>query len=129
VSPFAPVRRAALITSPGVATVEECEAALRELAALLASVDSDTRRRNVPERTVACEITDLRTTYRARLGETGLSDISPGVSDGAQIRLRVTSDDLLALTSGRLNFATAWATGRIRIDASITDLLRLRSML
>lgn len=112
-----------------MATVEECEAALHQLAALFGSVDADARRRNVPERTVACEVTDLRTTFRAQLGEHGLTGIGSGAPDGAQIRLRLTSDDLLALTAGRLNFASAWATGRIRVDASITDLLRLRSLL
>jgi putative sterol carrier protein len=41
----------------------------------------------------------------------------------------LTSDDLVALTDGQLNVASAWATGRLRVDASIKDMLRLRALL
>jgi putative sterol carrier protein len=41
----------------------------------------------------------------------------------------MTSDDLLALVDGRLKMASAWATGRVKIDAGIRDLLKLRSIL
>jgi hypothetical protein len=39
----------------------------------------------------------------------------------------MTSDDLIALTDGRLKLAAAWATGRLRINAGVRDLLKLRS--
>ena len=39
-----------------------------------------------------------------------------------------TSDDLVAMTNGDLSFAHAWATGQVRLDASLRDLLRLRSL-
>jgi putative sterol carrier protein len=42
--------------------------------------------------------------------------------------MTMTSDDLLDLVAGRLPMASAWATGRVRIDASVLDLLRLRSV-
>jgi hypothetical protein len=45
------------------------------------------------------------------------------------VRLTVDSDDLLALCQGELPFATAWARGRVRIDASVLDLLRLRTLI
>ena len=45
------------------------------------------------------------------------------------VRLVMTSDDLVAMTNGELKFAHAWATGRVRLDASIRDLLRLRTMM
>ncbi|KDN82466.1 hypothetical protein KCH_57590 [Kitasatospora cheerisanensis KCTC 2395] len=47
----------------------------------------------------------------------------------ADIRLTTTGDDLVALVDGRLPFPTAWATGRLKLDASFLDLLRLRSLL
>ena len=40
----------------------------------------------------------------------------------------MTSDDLLKLTSGELSFAHAWASGRLRVDANVFDLLKLRSI-
>ena len=48
---------------------------------------------------------------------------------GAKIRLGVASDDLLALVAGELNFASAWASGRVSVKASFGDLLKLRKLL
>ena len=58
----------------------------------------------------------------------------PVVPDGpsvpkADIRLTMASDDLVALTDGRLQFGPAWATGRVRLEAGLRDLLRLRKLL
>jgi hypothetical protein len=41
----------------------------------------------------------------------------------------LTSDDLLAMHRGDLPFSRAYAAGRVRLDASVTDLLRLRALL
>jgi hypothetical protein len=112
-----------------VATVEECEAALHELARMLRDVDSETRDRHVVDRTVSAWISDLKECFTARLGAEGLTDIVRGGDHAGQIRLRLKSDDLVALTKGDLGFPTAWATGRVRIDASIADVLRLRTLL
>ena len=42
---------------------------------------------------------------------------------------RFGSDDLLAVTEGTLPFTTAWSSGRLRIEASMLDMLRLRAIL
>ena len=63
------------------------------------------------------------------LTENGLDGITEKPSAEAQVRLTVDSDDLLALCQGELPFATAWARGRVRIDASVLDLLRLRTLI
>ena len=47
----------------------------------------------------------------------------------ADIRLTMTSDDLLALTRGDVSFAKAWSSGRLKLDAGIRDLLRLRALI
>lgn len=41
--------------------------------------------------------------------------------------LRMTGDDLIALVDGQLGLAAAFTSGRLRIDASLLDLLRVRS--
>jgi hypothetical protein len=41
----------------------------------------------------------------------------------------MNSDDLIELTDKRLHFSHAWATGRLHLDASLRDLLRLRGLL
>jgi putative sterol carrier protein len=40
----------------------------------------------------------------------------------------MTSDDLLKLVSGELAMGSAWATGRVKIDANVFDLIKLRSV-
>ena len=35
----------------------------------------------------------------------------------ADIRFEMRSDDLVALTEGRLHFAAAWASGRVKVHA------------
>ena len=112
-----------------MASVEECEAALRNLATLLASVDPGKRQQHVVERTLSCWITDLKECFIARLGADGLTELTRGGQHDGQVRLKVSSDDLVALTKGDLSFPIAWATGRVKLDASIADLLRLRSLL
>jgi hypothetical protein len=60
-----------------------------------------------------------------------LDDIrQAGDDDGpAQIRLSMTSDDLLALAGGEVSLSSAWLSGRLKVQASFPDMLRLRSML
>jgi hypothetical protein len=112
-----------------MASVEECEAALHDLAAMLHKVDADTRQQHTVERTVSCWVSDLKECFTASLGPEGLTDIERGGQHDGQVRLKVTSDDLVALTRGELSFPVAWATGRVKVDASISDLLRLRTLL
>lgn len=112
-----------------MATVEECEDALRDLAQRLHSVDEKTREQHAVDRTVSLWISDLKETFSARLGAAGLTDIVRGGDHDGQVRLKATSDDLLALVRGELSFPVAWATGKVKIDASIADLLRLRALL
>jgi hypothetical protein len=82
------------------------------------------------ERTVSCRITDLDVMFTGRLAGGRLSDLSTDqVADPAQIKLTMSSDDLVALVDGDLAIAPAWATGRIKIDASILDMMKLRSLM
>jgi putative sterol carrier protein len=41
----------------------------------------------------------------------------------------MTSDDLVALTEGDLNFGSAWMSGRVKLEAGLRDVLRLRKLL
>lgn len=112
-----------------MASERESEAAVRALVALLADVDPDTRSKYVLERTVSLRLTDLDVTWSARLGDAGLTDLTDTDDEKAQIRLSVSSDDLLALVEERLSLPTAFATGKVRVQASPLDLLRMRSLL
>lgn len=112
-----------------MASEADCEKAFRALADLLSSVDADVRDKHIQERTVSCRVSDLGITWSGRLGEDGLQDLRTDSDSKAQVRFTVSSDDLLALVEGRLGFATAFATGRLRVQASPMDLLRLGAFL
>ena len=111
-----------------MATVEQCKAALDDLAVALDGVDSAVRQRHVPRRTVACRVSDLDVTFVGRLDEDGLHDIEQVDDDTADVRVTMSSDELLALAAGDEDFLHAWLRGRVHISASMRDLLRLRSL-
>ncbi|MEP6462359.1 MAG: SCP2 sterol-binding domain-containing protein [Frankiaceae bacterium] len=115
-----------------MASVEECRHALDHLTERLSAVDSNVRRRHSLNRRLSCRVPDLALIFVGRLQDGTLHDVSvadDGTPVQAQVRLTVASDDLVALTDGRLSFATAWARGRLKIDASMLDLLKLRTLL
>jgi putative sterol carrier protein len=112
-----------------VASTKDCSRALRGLAKRLADVDGDLRRKHAVDRTISCRISDLQTDFSGRISDGELVDVKQEALPDAQIKLSLTSDDLVALTDGQLNVASAWATGRLRVDASIKDMLRLRALL
>ncbi len=114
-----------------MATVEDCERALLGLADRLAGVDPEIRLRHVVTRTLSCRVPDLDVVFLARLCDEGLTRLrcSDGAdTDGAQVRLAAASDDLLALVGGELSPPMAWATGRLKVQASPLDLLKLRAL-
>jgi predicted lipid carrier protein YhbT len=86
------------------------------------------RSKYVVDRTVSCRVPDLDVTWFAHLTDDGLVDV---VREGgkAQVRLTVSSDDLVALVEGKLSVPTAVATGKVRVQASPFDLLRLSAFL
>lgn len=108
-----------------MATIEECREALDRLAKRM----SEGGGAPSLDRSLSCDITDLEAGFHGRLVGGELRDIADGHDPSAKIKLTASSDDLVALTAGGLNFATAWASGRIKVDASVFDLLKLRSLL
>lgn len=115
-----------------MATVEDCERAINSLAARFAELDPELRSRHVVTRTLACRVPDLGVVFLALLCDGGLAELrccQGADTDGAQVRLAADSDDLLAMVGGELSPPMAWATGRLRVQASPMDLLKLRALL
>lgn len=113
-----------------MATVEECEKALHELATSLDDrAPSDSRKSF--DRVLACTLKDLEITFIGDLSAGHLRNIRQmpmTEKAAAQIKLTMVSDDLIRLVAGELNVAGAWATKRIKVEAGVRDMLRLRSM-
>ncbi|MEW2546356.1 sterol-binding protein [Streptomyces sp. NPDC047002] len=116
-----------------MATPQQCRDALDRLAQNLAGADGAVRAAARLDRSLSCHITDLGLTFTGRL-RGGTVEVDDAVRQGppaerAQIRLTTTGDDLVALVEGRLDFVRAWGSGRVRFEAGVRDLLRLRSLL
>jgi hypothetical protein len=115
-----------------MATIEECRAALEKLSDSMRGAEGDVRTAAALERSVSCRITDLDITFVGRMtgGRIVVQDTVQGVPQGkAQIRLTMTGDDLVAMVDGELNFAKAWGSGRVKLEAGIRDLFHLRKLL
>jgi predicted lipid carrier protein YhbT len=108
-----------------VASVDECRQALHGLAAQL-----DAKAANVDlDRSLACRVTDLDVAFHGRLTGGRLVDIADGDDPKAKIKLTASSDDLVALLTGKLDVGKAVAARRVSISANPFDLLKLRKML
>ncbi|MEV0039899.1 sterol-binding protein [Streptomyces sp. NPDC056909] len=115
-----------------MATTEECRSALDKLSDNLARADGKVRTAAGLDRSLSCHITDLDLTFTGRLvdGRIEVADTVQGPPpEKAEIGLAMAGDDLVALVDGTLNFARAWGSGRVRLDAGFRDLLRLRALL
>lgn len=113
-----------------MATREAVEQAVDGLLTRLADVDPEVRKKYAVERTVSCCVRDLDVVYVASFDDDGtVTELTTGRRRDGQVKLTTSSDDLIALIEGRLSVPTAWATGKLRIDASMLDLLKLRALL
>lgn len=112
-----------------MATVDDCHDALERLAERLADVDDHERRKHAFDRTISCRVPDLDLTFSGELREGHLRDITTDPSPRAQIRLTTNSDDLVAMTNGHLSFGQAWLKGKVKVEASVMDLLKLKSLI
>jgi putative sterol carrier protein len=89
-------------------------------------------RRAIPDRKVLrCQVTDLGAAWYAVIdgGQVSRPTETPPPDGRVDITLRVGSDDLVDLIEGQQSFLSAFASGRVKVDASIMDLLRLRTLL
>jgi putative sterol carrier protein len=111
-------------------SADECRAALQKLAGRLSELSPQERDQYFANRTMSVTIPDLDVTYVTRLGsgDDPVRDAAPG-DPPADIRLTANSDEVLALAQQPMNIARAWMTRKIKIEASMKDLIRLRRLL
>ena len=111
-----------------MATVEECRAALDRIAERMRSKQGEQAAEDF-DRTLSCEVPDLGVTFTGRLTGGQINGLTTDPAEKAQIRLTTSSDDLIALTDGRLSFGSAWSSGRLKVQAGIRDMMKMRSLL
>ena len=111
-------------------SAQECRAALQKLAGRLSELSPAERDQYFSNRTISVTIPDLGVTFVSVLGsgDDPVHEAAPG-DPPADIRLTAKSDEVVALAEQPMNIARAWITGRIKIEASMKDLFRLRRLL
>ncbi|MGA8112952.1 MAG: alkyl sulfatase C-terminal domain-containing protein [Actinocatenispora sp.] len=112
-----------------MATIEECRQALDTLSERMVAHAAQLRGKVALDRRLVCRLPDLGTAFHGRLNDGAITDIELGDDPQARITLQLTSDDLVALVAGELDFARSWATGRLSVKASVLDLVKLRKLL
>ena len=112
-----------------MATMDQC---IKALQGILGDLAANPAAEGL-DRSLSCRLTDLDEVVVGRLSSGAVRDLhvvphGPAVPK-ADIRLTMTSGDLVSLTDGKLHFGPAWATGRVKLEAGLRDLLRLRKLL
>ncbi len=111
-------------------SAEECREALQKLAGRLAELNPGDRDSYFGNRSMSVTIPDLGITYATDLGAEDDQVHEVGPDDPlADIRLTANSDEVVSLAESPMNIARAWMAGRVKIEASMKDLFRLRRLL
>jgi hypothetical protein len=111
-------------------SAEECRTALQKLAGRLSELSPAEREQYFGNRTISVTVPDLGITYVTvlRSGDDPVREATPG-EPPADMRLTANSDEVVALAQQPMNIARAWMSGRVKIEASMKDLFRLRRLL
>ncbi|MFV2197276.1 SCP2 sterol-binding domain-containing protein [Nocardiopsis sp. LOL_012] len=113
--------------------IEACLAGIAKLNERILAQSEAERRKHIRDRSVSVAVPDLSAVFDMRLTVDGLVGITHRPADTpaprAQVRITVSSGDLVELAEDRLDAAGALLTRRLRVDASVGDLMRMRRML
>lgn len=114
-----------------MATKREVEAKLRQLIARLSETQDaqGALARTLPEsKVVAVRIPDLEADYWTLMESGRMDGLHQGVAERADIKIRVASDQLVAIVDGKASLFSAFVSGQVKIEASLSDLMRLRKL-
>lgn len=119
------------MTEVSLASTEEVERKLEELIARLGSSEEAARDlgRSLPDRRLlAVHIIDHDADWWTALEGGRMGALERGAPEPADITVTATSDDLVGLVDGEESLFSAYVSGRVRIEASFSDLLHLRRL-
>ena len=114
-----------------MASAEECREALQALSGRLTEMSPADRASYFGERSMSCHVTDLDISFVTRFTTEGATPVTEAKPDDppADIRLAASSDDVISLSATPANIARMWIAGRVKVHASMRDLLALRKLL
>jgi hypothetical protein len=115
-----------------VATKQQVERKLRELIRRLDKAGGDVHgslAEALPERRILYVIVpDLDASWWTEMAGGKMKGLHRGVPDRTDIKVRVDSDQLVDLMDGRRSLFSSYLAGKVKIEASLSDLLRLRKL-
>ncbi|NYH50784.1 MULTISPECIES: SCP2 sterol-binding domain-containing protein [Nocardiopsis] len=116
-----------------MSSIDACLAGIEKLNQRILAQPEEKRRKHIRERSLSVVVPDLETVFDMRLTPDGLTDVTHRPADRpaprSQVRITVDGDDLVALAEDRMDAATALFGRRVRVDASVGDMLRMRRLL
>lgn len=114
-----------------MASAEECREALQKLTGRLTEMSAGDRASYFGHRSMSCKVTDLDVTFVTRFTDDGADPVTEANPDDppADIRLAANSEDVLHLAESPANIARMWVSGKVKVQASMRDLLALRKLL
>ena len=114
-----------------MASAEECREALTTLTGRLTEMSPQDRASYFGKRSMSCHVTDLGVTFVTRFTDSGAEPVTEAKPDDppADIKLTAASDDVISLAATPANIARMWISGRVKVQASMRDLLALRKLL
>lgn len=113
-----------------MATKAEVTKALERLMARLDGNDEDVRSAIPGRKVLCCRVTDLDSSWYSVIQDGHVSaPVERPVPSTVDVTLQVGSDDLIALVEERTSFLSALMSGKVRVQASMMDLLRMRTLL
>ncbi len=114
-----------------MATKRQVESKLRELIGRLDQTQEGVTALSqaLPEpKVIQVYVSDLQQSYWAELKSGRMDGLHAGTPDRSDMRLEASSDDLVDMIDGRRSMLSSYVSGRIRIDASFSDMMRLRRL-
>jgi hypothetical protein len=113
-----------------MATAEECRTAFDSLLARLSELDEQTRR-EIPHRTLSCQVTDLNVTFITQIGPDGAEPLveAPPDAPRAQVRFSAKSGEVMSISAKPQSFARLWLLRKVKVEASLGDIAILRKFL
>lgn len=113
-----------------MATKAEVTKALERLMARLDGKNADVRSAIPGRKVLRCRVLDLDTSWFSVIQDGHVSPpVERPVPATVDVTLQVNSDDLIELVEERSSFVSAFLSGKVRVQASMMDLLRLRTLL
>jgi hypothetical protein len=114
-----------------MASAEQCREALQTLTDRLGEMNPQERASYFSNRSFSCQVPDLGVTFITRITDHGAEPVTEAKPDDppADIRLTANSDDVISLAATPANIARQWIAGRVKVHASMRDLLALRRLL